>query len=183
MEQSLLGLVVLLFLSGQAAATGMMRPASSSIPKSLIEDLQEDLALKPFQAAAVVGNLAQETGNFTTLHEKGGSGLGYSQWTGARKSRFERFSRGEIMSYRANYGFLRHELTTEYLDVLVALKKTKTTEEATRTFMALYLKPNPKHAALGKRIDFAGDYLSGDFGGAGCHLNPAPGQQRIATCR
>lgn len=166
-----------------SAAVAADQDISLSIPATLIADLQSDLGLEEFQAAAIAGNLAQETGNFTVLHEQGGSGLGYSQWTGSRRRAFQSFAEGEIHSYRANYGFLRHELQTGYSDVLNALRRTDTTEEATRLFMKRFLRPNPKYAAFDKRLRHAAAFLDGDYSGSGCTTGTADRSRlRIASC-
>ena len=34
--------------------------------------------------------------------------------------------------------------------------------------MRSFLRPNPRHAALAKRVTFAKNYLAGEFDGAGC---------------
>lgn len=65
-------------LSSAAAAEPDHRP----IPQVMMGALQEDLGLTEVQAAAILGNLAQETGNFTHLQQVGGPSYGYSQWLG-----------------------------------------------------------------------------------------------------
>lgn len=176
---------LILALAATAALTfgpqAQAEATSDTIPEVLIEDLQQMLDLEDFQAAAIAGNLAQETGNFTMLHQIGGSGLGYSQWTGSRKTLFRKFA-DDTHSYEDNRDFLIHELTGPYEDVLDNLRRTKTMEEATRIFMRDFLRPSKKHAALGKRVAFADAYLDGEFDGAGCIRSVPRGNGRIARC-
>ena len=80
-----------------------------------------DLGLTQWQAAALVGNFAHETGNFRQMQEQdvsGPGGLGWAQWTGPRRKNFEKYLKdnGYDLSdpegnYRGNYGFLMQELT------------------------------------------------------------------------
>ena len=132
-----------------------------TIPGRLMADLQRDIGLAEHQAAAIAGNLAQETGNFTLLQERGGPGVGYSQWNGSRKREFLGYaaSRGGRSSYEANYGFVLLELRRDYPDLLQVLRRTGSVEEATSLFMREFLRPNRKHAALAKRVGYAEAFL------------------------
>ncbi|MEP3669938.1 MAG: phage tail tip lysozyme [Roseibium sp.] len=152
-----------------------------TIPEVLIEDLQQELGLKDFQAAAIAGNLAQETGNFTMLHQIRGPGRGYSQWSGSRRTEFQNFA-DDTLSYEDNRDFLIYELTGPYAKVLTRLKATKTTEQAAQVFMKQFLRPNPRHANLPRRMRFAGAYMAGNFSGAGCIDHVHLGGGRIAEC-
>ena len=87
---------------------------------ALANDLIRDLGITQEEAAVIVGNLAQESGGFTSLQEINplvqGSrgGYGYAQWTGPRRRAYESWARENNMSadsYEANYGYLIHELT------------------------------------------------------------------------
>ena len=155
-----------------------------TIPERMIEDLQEDLGLEKFQAEAVAGNLAQETGNFRVLKENRGSGFGYSQWSGNRRDRFFNFAArvGDRTSYDVNYGFLVAELQGPYLESLHRLRSTDTLEEATAVFMKSYLRPAKSSAALKKRISYAKNFSAGRFDGAGCATVHVKQGNRLGEC-
>lgn len=168
-----------------ALSLALVQPAAAhttTVPETLIQDLQADLDLQPFQAAAIAGNLAQETGNFTILKQIKGPGLGYSQWTGSRRTQFQRFAGAHTMAYETNYGFLVSELKGPYAEVLDKLRATRSTEDATRVFMNEFLKPSKKHAAFPKRVRFAQAYLQGNFDGAGCRSGSHLGNGRMTSC-
>lgn len=92
----------------------------NTITSRLFNDLKTDFGLNDVQAAALVGNLVVETGNFRSLQERNptvaGSrgGYGIAQWTGPRRVAFENWAEQNgfpVDSYEANYGFLKEELT------------------------------------------------------------------------
>jgi hypothetical protein len=139
----------------------------------LMEDLKEEFDLTDVQAAAIVGNLAQETGDFEFMQEikpaiegsKGG--WGFAQWTGPRRKMFEDWiaENGlDAKSYEANKGYLFKELT-EFdkeienmgINTLKKIKETDDLEEATRIFSEDFLRPGKPN--LGKRIARASGYL------------------------
>lgn len=176
----------LAFVAALLTATPVLsdQTLKDPIPEVLISDLMQDLQLQEFHAAAIAGNLAQETGNFTILHQIGGSGIGWSQWTGERRAAYRRFagSDGNALKYDINYAFLISELTGPYSETLQRLRQTRTVEEATALFMKEFLRPSARHAALSKRIAHASNYLDGDFSGAGCKVSLHIGQGRLAEC-
>lgn len=153
----------------EVASPGLSEP--ETIPERLIEDLQEDFDLSERQAAAIAGNLAHESGNFRMLHEINGTCYGYSQWCGVRKRAFRAYaaSAGGQDSYEANYGFLKHELETDYGPMLGKMRDTDQVEVATRIFMKEFLRPAAKTANLARRVRFAKQYLAGNFNGSGCY--------------
>lgn len=162
-----------LMAGSDVAANPYIPPVT--IPEQMLGDLQIDLHLKEFQAAGILGNLAQETGNFQFLKEMNplieGSdgGLGYAQWTASRRIDFLIYAETQdVMSYDVNYGFLLSELRGPYYEVLKDLRKTTSLEDATKLFMDDFLKPSKRHAQLERRLDFAQNYMDGDFSGAGC---------------
>ena len=142
-----------------------------TVPEQLITALQEDFDLPESSAAAIVGNLAHESGNFRMLHEIKGTCYGYSQWCGSRKTAFRAFSksRGGQQTYEANYGFLKHELATEYQQMLNRLRQTENVDKAAKIFMKEFLRPRASTANLKRRVRFAKQYLNEDFSGAGCY--------------
>lgn len=145
-----------------------------NIAARLYADLQQDFGLQPHQAAAIVGNLAHESGGFRQMQEVNplipGSrgGFGYAQWTGPRRLAFEDWSNRQGMdptSYDANYGFLKHELTaTPEGRVLEQLKQAPDPASATQVFMQGYLRPGIP--GLDSRLKWTSRVLGGEPIGA-----------------
>ncbi len=141
-----------------------------SVAERLFADLQQDFGLQPHQAAAIVGNLAHESGGFRQMQEVNplipGSrgGFGYAQWTGPRRIAFEDWSNRQGMdptSYDANYGFLKHELTaTPEGRVLEQLKQAPDPATATQVFMQGYLRPGIP--GLDSRLKWTSRVLGGE---------------------
>ena len=141
--------------------------------KRLMEDLQEEFGLTQEQAAAFVGNLAQETGDFEFMQEikpkiegsKGG--WGFAQWTGGRRKRFEDWIEEtglDPKSYEANWGYLKKELTEEDpeikrmgIETIKNLKEMDDLEEATRYVSDYFLRPGEPH--MEKRLRYANAYM------------------------
>lgn len=132
----------------------------------IINDLVRDLGLKPFQAAAIVGNFGVETGRFKFMQEikpvvagsKGG--YGWAQWTGARRRSFETWAKNhfyEVNSYDANYSFLIRELKGTEARALELLRTTRNVDEATISFMRNFERPGVPHVEL--RIKYAKEAL------------------------
>lgn len=169
---------------GPLSAPAVAETANRPIPQVMMGRLQEDLDLTDFQAAALLGNLAQETRNFTHLQQVGGPSYGYSQWLGSRKRAFLAYAErnGGKRSFEANYGFLLHEIRTEYPDMVDRIRDAQTVDAATRIFMREFLRPSKRHANLPARVRYAERYLVGDYSDAGClgpdHLNG----DRIRPC-
>jgi len=156
--------------SRDAAQADIAQTETVPIPLAMMGALQEDLEIGEVQAAAIIGNLAQETGNFTMLQQVGGTSFGYSQWLGPRKRAFLVFAEenGGPHSFEANYGFLLHEIETEYPEMVQRLRQADDLNTASRIFMREFLRPSPKHANLPGRVRYAQAYLSAEFDGAGC---------------
>tara|TARA_R100000773_G_C4221284_1_gene120355 strand:+ start:2807 stop:3577 length:771 start_codon:yes stop_codon:yes gene_type:complete len=125
-------------------------------------ELEEVFGLEDFQAAAIVGNLDQETGGFKFMQEldpavKGSKGgYGFAQWTGPRRKAFEAWASQnnlDISSYDANFGFLVHEIQNNdyFIKVMEKLSKTKNIDEATEVFSEGYLKPGIPKMNLRKK--------------------------------
>lgn len=145
-----------------------------TIPQKLFDSLQLDFGLTKAQAAGIVGNLAHESGNFTMLQEIGGGCYGYSQWCGVRKTEFLVYaaSAGGQQSFDANYGFLKHELQTEYASMLRRIRNTTTVDASAKIFMKEFLRPAPATANLNRRINFGKKFFNADYTGAGCYSHP-----------
>ena len=131
-------------------------------------DLEEIFGLTDFQAAAIAGNLAHETGDFKFMQEldpvvpgsKGG--YGFAQWTGPRRKAFMEWSEQNELnpnSYEANLGFLVHEFQTDkyFQKVLQDLEQTNSVEEATKVFSEGYLKPGKPN--MDSRIKRSKNYI------------------------
>lgn len=181
----LLAAALLLAPFEPALANAQADRSPITVPEQLLTDLQEDFDLPAVAAAAIAGNLAQESGNFRMLHEIGGGCYGYSQWCGSRKRAFRAYavSVGDQQSYAANYGFLAHELSTEYQGMLSRLRRTQDVDIAARIFMREFLRPAARTANLPRRIRFAKKFLSDDFSGAGCYSHfRLEGRDKPAPC-
>lgn len=164
--------------------TAEANTGSEPIPQVLMSELQRDLSLTDVQAAAILGNLAQETGNFTLLRQINGSAFGYSQWMGPRQRAFLAYARdnGGKHSLEANYGFLLHEIETQYPEMMGRIRSADTLEEASSIFMREFLRPSKTHANLPARLRYAEAYLSGAFDGAGCAGPEHVEGDRILPC-
>jgi hypothetical protein len=124
--------------------------------------LAKDLGLSDNQVAGVFGNFGRETGGFRLLQEvaptvKGSrGGWGWAQWTGPRRKAFEAWAKANkfgLATDEANYGFLVHELKTNYAGALAALKRAKTVETAVSTFETQYEGAGVK--AMAERVRWA----------------------------
>lgn len=143
----------------------------SSTGFRLLADLQRDFGLTRPQAAGIVGNCDHETGGFKFMQEikpvvpgsRGGYGI--CQWTGPRRRAFEAWAAKmglSLQSYAANYGFLKHELTsTSESRVIPKLKAVSTAEDAASVFSRTFLRPGIPHMA--SRIARAKKYDGGGW--------------------
>lgn len=134
----------------------------NTITSRLFNDLKTDFGLSDVQAAALVGNLVVETGNFRTLQEinptvKGSrGGYGIAQWTGPRRVAYENWAEQKglpIDSYEANYGFLKEELTNKQagtiesigINTVSRLKGIEDLDEASFLVQDYFLRPGIPH--------------------------------------
>ena len=142
--------------------------------RRLVDDLMKDFDLTKVQAAALVGNLAQETGEFKFLQEKkptvkgSRGGYGFAQWTGPRRKAYENWAEEnglDVNTYEANYGYLKEELenvqkgTIESMGIktIENLKKMDDIEDATQYVSEYFLRPGIPH--MDKRKDYAKEIL------------------------
>ena len=140
----------------------------------LVDDLMQDFGLTKVQAAAMAGNLAQETGEFKFLQEKkptvkgSRGGYGFAQWTGPRRKAYEKWAEEnglDINTYEANYGYLKEELenrqkgTIESMGIktIKNLKTMDDIEEATQYISEYFLRPGIPH--MPKRKEYAKEIL------------------------
>tara|TARA_R100000541_G_scaffold48093_1_gene55139 strand:+ start:1074 stop:1940 length:867 start_codon:yes stop_codon:yes gene_type:complete len=140
----------------------------------------KELGLKPFQAAALVGNANYETGNFKFMDElepevlgsKGG--INIFQYTGLkpglRRYNFEKYAKEKGLNtrdFKSGIEFSIHELTKgDQKRVLKELLKAETPQEANKIVVEQYLKPNPKKTNMSARetltLEYAGAYKSSE---------------------
>lgn len=151
---------------------------TQEIATRLLSDLQRDFGLSREQAAGVVGNLMHESGGFNSLQEVkplvpgSRGGYGYAQWTGPRRNAFESFAGGNKLdpsSYEANYGFLKHELSSDPYErnQFMKVRGATTAEEAARLISENYLRPGIPH--MDSRVNYANQimgYMPADPGNA-----------------
>lgn len=146
---------------------------TTDIGVRLMGDLMDEFGLTKEQAAAFVGNLAQETGDFKFMQEidpvvegsKGG--WGFAQWTGQRRKNFEAWAEANDLdpaSYEANWGYLKKELTEADdeiqnmgINTISGLKDIYDLEEATKFISNSFLKPGKPN--IGRRISKASGYM------------------------
>lgn len=121
----------------------------------VIENLMKDFKLTKEQAAGVVGNLGHESAGFKTLQEVnpvggGKGGYGWAQWTGPRRKQFFDWAEKnhlDVNSDEANYGFLKHELSTSEKGAIDAVKKTNNAKDATVAFEGSFERAGVKSYA------------------------------------
>jgi hypothetical protein len=112
-----------------------------------MEKLIADFGLKDFQAAGLLGNIGEECDGFREMQEKkplipgSKGGLGWAQWTGPRRTKFEAFCSAKGLTPFAdagNYGFLKEELSSSQAMSLAAVQKAASIGKAVRTFEATF---------------------------------------------
>lgn len=130
-----------------------------------VTDLIRDFDLLTFQAAGIVANGGHESGGFEHLQElnptSGRGGLGHFQWTASRRVAFEQWlarnaDKGWTAgTYEANYSMLFRELMEGGPEnaALVAVKATRTLDEATRVFCEKFERPGVVH--METRLQYA----------------------------
>jgi len=152
-------------LGGKPASAASAPEQASVSPISatgvdVAKRLQQDFGLSAGAAAGFAGNLAHESGDFKTLQEinplvKGSrGGFGWAQWTGPRRRQFEAWAGQNGLdpaSPEANYGFLKHELTsTPEGAVIKALQGVNDPAQAAQIVSSKFLRPGIPH--MGSRI-------------------------------
>ena len=143
----------------QAKGLGLFR---SKAPR-VMHDLIRDLGLTTVQAAAILGNIGHECAGFTLLQEQkplrgGRGGWGWCQWTGSRRTEFEKWAADHGLDFsgdRANYGFLLEELKGSQANAVRRLKEALSVDGATADFMNTFEKPAAQYAGLARRVSLA----------------------------
>jgi peptidoglycan hydrolase-like protein with peptidoglycan-binding domain len=140
---------------------------NTMIPR-LFNDLKTDFNLSDVGAAAIIGNLMVETGNFRSLQEisplvegsRGGYGI--AMWTGPRRVAYESWAEQNglpVDSYEANYGFLKEELTNRQAgsiesmgrNTITRLREIEDLDAASLAVRKGYLRPDPRYAHQDRR--------------------------------
>lgn len=112
----------------------------------LIRRLIDDFAMSDFQGAGVAGNGYQESMLRAVMEADGlvtspSRGIGWFQWTGPRHRAFAAWCAGARLDWHsdeAEYGFLKHELQSDYAHVVVMMRATRTLIEAVACFERYY---------------------------------------------
>lgn len=120
----------------------------------MMAELMREFRLPDWRAAAIAGNGGHESAGFTVMQEVkpaipgSRGGLGYFQWTGARRRAFEAWATNkglDTSSYEANIGFLVHELRGSESVAINRLRIAKTLPEAVTAFELAYERAGVKH--------------------------------------
>ncbi len=165
-----------------ATATTTTKPGSTSFKPvkgtggvKLMNFLVNQRGYKPVTAAAVAGNAAHESANFTA-HEEfvpnayGTKGVGFLQWTNAdrskRRDQFESYARSQNLdptSFEASAGYIDAEMkggshwtggmTTD------SFKGIQDLNTAVTAFQNNYLRPAKATANTGARLNYANQFL------------------------
>jgi hypothetical protein len=120
----------------------------------VMSNLMKDFGLTKEQAAGIVGNLGHESAGLQAgIQEKnprggGRGGLGWAQWTGPRRVKFEKYLQQtgqKADDPNANYGFLKYELEHDYKKSIESVKKESRLSGAAVAFEQSYLVAGEKN--------------------------------------
>lgn len=126
-----------------------------------------DKGLAPHQAAAIAGNIAQESGGHSRA-EGGGKiandpySLGFAQWNRDRLLGLQNFAAAQgthVSDPRVQLDYMWHELNGSEKGALKALLASNNLEDATHAFGAAYERPNEKYANYAGRVNYARNIL------------------------
>ena len=126
----------------------------------IMSDLMHDFRIGKMDAAAIVGNLAHESGGFEKLQElkptvKGSrGGFGWAQWTGPRRRQYEAWAKDRNLDpagYQANYSFMKWELSGPYKNAIKRTMAAETLNAKVVAFEMAYEKAGVKHYASRNR--------------------------------
>lgn len=144
----------------QGSLAGSGRTFTEKAPPIMRKLMTTFPQLRDFHAAGVLGNIGRETGGFRLMQEvrpkKGRGGLGWLQWTGDRRVKFENFCRPPIPGTDTddgNFAFMIHEMQHDEHPAFEAFSVTTNIDDATEVFMLRYERPGVP--ALAERKDFA----------------------------
>ena len=95
--------------------------------------------------AAILGNLGHECAGFTQMKEVGvaeeSGGLGWAQWTGSRRTKFEKVLRdrnARADDFEANYAMLLDELTHSHKKAIERLLETNDIPSGVKAFEEVF---------------------------------------------
>ena len=151
--------------SGSTPVSAPTAPTSSSSkggnPRMKYMQQLTSQGMSPTQAAATVGHLVVETGNFKYMEElvpnrHGTKGYGHLQWTDptpgrGRRTDYMNWSKSQGLdpnSFEANSGFLTHELTTNFNNSWTGggnydgFRQTGSMEDASSYLRSNYIRPS-----------------------------------------
>lgn len=144
-----------------------MTPTETFTEKSpaIMRRLMADFDLTDIQAAAILGNLGQESAGLTAFQEVhptvpgSRGGWGWAQWTGPRRRAFEEYCRRLHLDPRsdaANYAYLWRELSGhqpgyDYSGAITSLKRARTLPEAVKAFERGYERAGTPNYASRER--------------------------------
>ena len=139
--------------ASNAPAQGISGRSWDQKSVGIMSNLMKDFGLTKEQAAGIVGNLGHECGGLSEMQERnpvggGRGGLGWAQWTGERRVAFESYCKQQGLdpfSDKANYGFLKKELSGEYRRAINAVKQTSDTKSSMMAFEKQYEAAGIKH--------------------------------------
>ncbi len=151
------------------------KPVKGTGGVKLMNFLVNEKGFKPMHAAAVAGNAAHESANFTaheeyTPNRYGTKGVGFLQWTNAgggnRRTEFESYARSQNLdpkSFEASAGYIAEEMksgnhwtggmTTD------SFKGIQDLNTAVTAFQDNYLRPAKDTANTRARLDYANQFL------------------------
>ena len=157
------------------SATVKSKPVKGKGGLKLVNYLVENKGYSPVSAAAIAGNAAHESANFTA-HEEfapnayGTKGVGFLQWTNAgggnRRTEFENYASSQGLaptSFEASASYIDAEMKggkhwTGGMNT-DSFKGIKDLNTAVTSFQNNYLRPATATANTGARLDYANQFL------------------------
>ena len=129
----------------------------------IMAKLMDDFRLSDKMAAGILGNIGHECAGFRLMQEVkplggGRGGFGWAQWTGVRRTAFEKFCDTQGLlptSDKANYAFLKLELETTHKAALNKLRATKTLRSAVVEFEKQFERAHKDHKHYNRRENWA----------------------------
>ena len=116
-----------------------------------------DKGFTPNAAAGIVGNLIQESGVDPRSNQVGGPGMGIAQWTESERWQsllnFARTRNRDPFSLDLQLDFMLLEM--KQYGLYGRMKNMFGLEKATRLFMNVFERPDPRYANIEARIQFA----------------------------
>ena len=172
-----------------APAGGLKGGTFNEQAPEVMNKLMKDFNLTKEQAAGIVGNLGHESGGLQAgIQEKGmksgRGGLGWAQWTGTRRTAFEKYLKEtgqEASDPNANYGFLKKELETTHKGALKAVKNSTDTRGSMVAFEKHYEAAGVKHFESRQQYADAAAKMDLSAGSRGGDAATQPRPQQVAA--